>query len=57
MEHGTRILLHTLEEYISFIALITALFVTSGGILLKIQRRGNPFVNTGLLFFVHCWPI
>ena len=32
MEHGIRILLHTLEEYISFIALITALFVTSGAV-------------------------
>jgi Na+/H+ antiporter NhaD/arsenite permease-like protein len=51
IEHGTRIMLHALEEYISFIALITALFVTSGGILISIQRRGNPLINTALLFF------
>ena len=51
MEHGTHILLHSLEEYISFIALIAALFVTSGGILISIQRRGNPLTNTALLFF------
>ena len=51
MEHGTHLLLHSLEEYISFIALIAALFVTSGGILISIQRRGNPLTNTALLFF------
>jgi Na+/H+ antiporter NhaD/arsenite permease-like protein len=51
MEQGSRTLLHTLEEYISFIALIAALFVTSGGILIEIQRRGNPVINAALLFF------
>ena len=47
----TRRFLHSLEEYISFIALIAALFVTSGGILISIQRRGDPLTNTALLFF------
>jgi Na+/H+ antiporter NhaD/arsenite permease-like protein len=51
MEQGTHTLLRTLEEYISFIALIAALFVTSGGILISIQRKGNPVINTLLLFF------
>jgi Na+/H+ antiporter NhaD/arsenite permease-like protein len=51
MEDGTRILLHTLEEYISFLALITALFVTSGGILVRIHKRGTPLINGALLFF------
>jgi Na+/H+ antiporter NhaD/arsenite permease-like protein len=51
MEQGIGTLRHTFEEYISFIALITALFVTSGGILVKIQRRGNPVINGALLFF------
>ncbi len=51
MDHGTHILLHTLEEYISFIALIGSLFVVSGGILIKIGTRGRPLVNGGLLFF------
>ena len=50
MEHGAGVLLHTLEEYLSFIALIVAIFVTSGGILISIQRRGNPLVNAALLF-------
>lgn len=51
MDHGTHALLHTLEEYISFIALISSLFVVSGGILIKIGTRGRPLVNGGLLFF------
>ena len=50
MERGTHILLNALEEYISFIALIAALFVTTGGILVRIQRRGGPLVNLLLLF-------
>lgn len=51
MDHGTHVLLHTLEEYISFIALIGSLFIVSGGILIKIGTRGRPLVNGGLLFF------
>ncbi len=50
MDHGTHALLHTLEEYISFIALISSLFIVSGGILIKIGARGKPLVNGGLLF-------
>ena len=49
IEHGSRILLHTLEEYISFLALITALFVTSSGILVRIHKRGTPLINGALL--------
>jgi len=49
IENGVRILLQTLEEYISFLALITALFVTSGGILVRIHKRGTPLVNGALL--------
>ncbi len=51
MDHGTHALLHTLEEYISFIALIASLFIVSGGILINIGARGRPLVNGGLLFF------
>ncbi len=50
MDHGTHALLHTLEEYISFIALIASLFIASGGILIKIEQRGRPVVNAVLLF-------
>jgi Na+/H+ antiporter NhaD/arsenite permease-like protein len=42
-------LLHTLEEYISFIALLTSLFVASGGILIKIDRKSTPLANVVLL--------
>jgi len=41
MDHGTHTLLHTLEEYISFIALVASLFIVSGGILIHIERRGD----------------
>lgn len=51
IEHGLHILEHTLEEYLSFIALISSLFVVSGGILIRIERRGAPLVNGMLLLF------
>jgi len=51
MDHGTHTLLHTLEEYISFMALIASLFIVSGGILIHIERRGTPLVNGALLMF------
>lgn len=51
MDHGVHTLLHTLEEYISFIALIASLFIVSGGILIRIDRRGTPMVNGLLLLF------
>ena len=50
MDHGTLSLLHTLEEYISFIALLTALFVASGGILIRFNYSGKPWIN-GLILF------
>ncbi len=50
MDDGWHVLEHTFEEYLSFLALISSLFVVSGGILIKIERRGTPLVNTLLLF-------
>lgn len=50
VDHGARNLLHTLEEYISFIALLTALFVASGGILIKFHTKGTAWVNAAILF-------
>ncbi len=38
-------LLHTLTEYISFIALLSSLFVASGGILIKVDRESTPMAN------------
>ncbi|TVR81852.1 MAG: citrate transporter, partial [Chitinophagaceae bacterium] len=36
--------LHSAAEYFSFISLLTALFVASGGILIKVNKAGTPFV-------------
>jgi len=40
---------HTVLEYVSFIALLGALFVISGGIVLRGDLRATPEVNTGFL--------
>lgn len=43
--------LHTATEYISFIALLSSLFVVSGGVLIKIDKKATPFFNVVFLFF------
>ena len=43
------ILMHTLKEYISFIALLASLFVASGGIHIKVSRKATPMVNVMFL--------
>ncbi len=43
--HDYHALLHTLTEYISFIALLASLFVASGGIHIKVDRKSTPMVN------------
>lgn len=45
----THVLLHTLAEYLSFIALLGSLFVASGGILIKVNRKATPLTNTVFL--------
>lgn len=42
-------ILHSLEEYVMFISLLTALFVISGGILIEIKGLATPLRNTILL--------
>ncbi|MBZ0197626.1 MAG: sodium:proton antiporter [Ignavibacteriaceae bacterium] len=37
---------HTLVEYLSFIALLGSLFVASGGILIKVDKKATPLFNT-----------
>jgi Na+/H+ antiporter NhaD/arsenite permease-like protein len=49
--HDTHTVLHTLDEYISFIALLGSLFVASGGILIKIDRKSTPMLNAVILLF------
>lgn len=41
--------IHSAAEYFSFIALLTPLFVASGGILIKVDKKGTPLVNIMLL--------
>ncbi len=44
-------LMHTLSEYISFIALLSSLFVASGGILIKVDKKSTPLANLIFLAF------
>jgi len=48
---GVHAILHELQEYVSFISLLAALFVISGGIYVRGSLSGTPLVNTGLLGF------
>ena len=41
--------IHAFFEYFQFIALLSALYIASGGILIDIDAKGKPLVNTLLL--------
>jgi Na+/H+ antiporter NhaD/arsenite permease-like protein len=47
-------LIHTAAEYLSFIALLSSLFVASGGIFINIDSKATPWLNAGLLLFGSC---
>lgn len=47
----THSLLHTAAEYLSFIALLSSLFVASGGILINVDKKATPWLNAGILLF------
>jgi Na+/H+ antiporter NhaD/arsenite permease-like protein len=49
--NDTHSLLHTAAEYLSFIALLGSLFVASGGILIRIEKKSTPWLNAGILLF------
>ncbi len=49
LTHDPHLLWHTALEYVSFIALLGALFTISGGIVLRGDLRATPAVNTGFL--------
>ncbi|BDC98001.1 sodium:proton antiporter [Persicobacter psychrovividus] len=40
---------HAFFEYVQFIALLTGLYVASGGIMINVDRKGTPLANTALL--------
>jgi len=43
-------LVHTSKDYVSFIVLLASLFTISGGIMLRGNPLGTPFINTFFLF-------
>jgi Na+/H+ antiporter NhaD/arsenite permease-like protein len=47
----THSLIHTAAEYLSFIALLSSLFVASGGILIRVDKKSTPWLNAGILLF------
>ncbi|WPP52426.1 sodium:proton antiporter [Catalinimonas niigatensis] len=47
--HNNHSPIHALAEYIQFIALLTSLFIASGGILINIDKKGTPLANVVLL--------
>ena len=47
--HDWHPMMHALAEYLSFIALVASLFIAASGIFLKVNARGTPLANVGLL--------
>jgi Na+/H+ antiporter NhaD/arsenite permease-like protein len=47
--HGWAALAHTMCDYLSFLAVLVALFTISGGLCLRSGLVGTPLVNTGFL--------
>lgn len=48
-QQGGHLLIEKMEEYLSFIILLTALFVISGGIYVQGSLSGTPLVNTAMM--------
>ena len=48
--HSPIPMVHALEEYLSFIALVASLFIAASGIFLSLNARGTPATNSLLLF-------
>ena len=49
LPNASNLLIESLTDYFSFIVLLGALFIISGGIYIKGQFSGTPLVNTGFL--------
>ncbi len=49
--NDTHSLVHTLAEYLSFIALLASLFVASSGILIRVDKKSTPMLNVVLFLF------
>ncbi|MBX9737071.1 MAG: sodium:proton antiporter, partial [Phycisphaerales bacterium] len=48
---GGSALVHAGVEYLSFIALVGGLYVVSGGVLVNLRGRANPWTNVAILIF------
>lgn len=40
---------HALAEYVQFIALLSSLYIASGGIMINVDKKATPMANVGLL--------
>lgn len=40
---------HALAEYVQFIALLSSLYIASGGIMIDVDKKATPITNVGLL--------
>lgn len=47
--HNFHAPIHAAFEYVQFIALLTGLFVASGAIMIKVDKKGTPGVNAAIL--------
>jgi Na+/H+ antiporter NhaD/arsenite permease-like protein len=47
--HNTHGPVHAAFEYVQFISLLTGLFIASGGIMINVDKKGTPGVNSVLL--------
>ena len=47
--HNSHGPIHALAEYVQFIALLTGLFVASGGIMIIVDKEAKPFTNVAIL--------
>jgi Na+/H+ antiporter NhaD/arsenite permease-like protein len=51
LSYGGYSMLHSGLEYYAFMALVGGLYVASGGVLVRVEGRASPFLNTALLAF------
>ena len=47
--HNTHAPVHALAEYVQFIALLSSLYIASGGIMIDVDKKATPMANVGLL--------
>lgn len=49
--HNTHSPIHAAAEYVQFISLLAALYIASGGIMIDVDKKSTPMVNTAILLF------